>query len=52
MDNVKTDSYYIEKIQRDLEFIVNHMRNVINARRLRGRKFHWYALLFCKVEAK
>ena len=22
------DSYYIEKIRKDLEFIVNHMRNV------------------------
>ena len=28
MDNVKTDSYYIEKIRKDLEFIVEHMRNV------------------------
>ena len=28
MDNVKNDSYYIEKIRKDLEFIVEHMRNV------------------------
>ena len=28
MDNIKTDSYYIQKIQNDLEFIVEHMRNV------------------------
>lgn len=28
MDNVKTDSYYIQKIRKDLEFIVNHMKNV------------------------
>ncbi|MBO4987690.1 MAG: DUF86 domain-containing protein [Lachnospiraceae bacterium] len=28
MDNVKTDSYYLEKIRKDLEFIVKHMRNV------------------------
>ena len=28
MDNIKTDSYYIQKIQKDLEFIVEHMRNV------------------------
>lgn len=28
MDNVKTDSYYVEKIRRDLEFIVDHMQNV------------------------
>lgn len=28
MDNVKTDSYYIQKIQKDLKFIVDHMRNV------------------------
>lgn len=28
MDNVKTDSYYIEKIRKDVEFIVDHMRNV------------------------
>ena len=28
MDNVKTDSYYIEKIRKDLEFIVDHMRTI------------------------
>lgn len=28
MDNVKTDSYYIDKIRKDLDFIVKHMRNV------------------------
>ena len=28
MDNAKTDSYYIEKIRKDLEFIVDHMRNI------------------------
>lgn len=28
MDNVKTDSYYVEKIRKDLEFIVDHMQNV------------------------
>ena len=28
MDNVKTDSYYISKIRKDLEFIVKHMRNI------------------------
>ncbi len=28
MDNVKTDSYYIQKIRKDLQFIVEHMRNV------------------------
>ena len=28
MDNVKTDSYYIKKNRKELEFIVNHMRNV------------------------
>ena len=28
MDNVKTDSYYIQKIRKDLEFIVEHMRDV------------------------
>lgn len=28
MDNVKTDNYYIQKIRKDLEFIVIHMRNV------------------------
>lgn len=28
MDNVKTDSYYIEKIRKDLGFIVDHMQNV------------------------
>lgn len=28
MDNVKNDNYYIQKIKKDLEFIVTHMRNV------------------------
>ena len=28
MDNVKDDSYYIQKIRKDLAFIVDHMRNV------------------------
>ena len=28
MDNAKTDSYYIEKIRKDLKFIVDHMQNV------------------------
>lgn len=28
MDNVKTDNYYIQKIRKDLSFIVDHMRNV------------------------
>lgn len=28
MDNVKTDNYYIQKIRKDLEFIVEHMKNV------------------------
>ena len=28
MDNVKTDGYYIQKIQKDLKFIVERMRNV------------------------
>ena len=28
MDNIKNDAYYIQKIRKDLEFIVAHMRNV------------------------
>ena len=28
MDNVKNDNYYIQKIIKDLTFIVTHMRNV------------------------
>lgn len=28
MDNTKNDSYYIQKIQQDLEFIVHHMKDV------------------------
>lgn len=28
MDNIKNDVYYIQKLQTDLEFITNHMRNV------------------------
>ena len=28
MDNVKNDHYYIQKILKDLEFIVTHMHNI------------------------
>lgn len=28
MDNIKNNLYYIQKIRRDLEFIVTHMRDV------------------------
>ena len=28
MDNVKTDDFYINKLQNDLEFIIKHMINV------------------------
>ncbi len=28
MDNVKNDSYYVQKLKSDLEFIVTHMRGV------------------------
>ena len=28
MDNTKTDDYYIQRIRKDLKFIVEHMRNV------------------------
>ena len=28
MDNVKNDNYYIQKIRKDLGFIVEHMCNV------------------------
>lgn len=28
MDNVKNDNYYIQKIRKDLEFIVEHMHDV------------------------
>jgi len=28
MDNVKNDDYYIQKIRKDLEFVVMHMENV------------------------
>lgn len=28
MDNIKNDTYYIQKIQRDLEFIVTHMHTI------------------------
>ena len=28
MDNIKTDGYYIQKIRKDLEFIIEHMKNV------------------------
>ena len=28
MDNTKTDEYYIQRIRKDLEFIVLHMQNI------------------------
>lgn len=28
MDNIKNDNYYIQKIRKDLEFIVKHMHDV------------------------
>ena len=28
MDNTKTDDYYIQRIRKDLEFIVLHMQNI------------------------
>ena len=28
MDNIKNDTYYTQKIRKDLEFIVTHMRDV------------------------
>ena len=28
MDNIKNDNYYIQKIRKDLEFIVEHMHDV------------------------
>ena len=27
MDNIKNDTYYIQKIKKDLEFVVAHMKN-------------------------
>lgn len=28
MDNIKTDSYYVQKIIKDLTFVMSHMQNV------------------------
>jgi len=28
MDNVKNDTYYVQKLKSDLEFIVTHMRGI------------------------
>ena len=28
MDNIKNDNYYLEKIKKDIAFIVIHMKNV------------------------
>ena len=30
MDNEKSDDYYVQKIRKDLEFMVEHMKNVDN----------------------
>lgn len=47
MDNVKNDRYYIQKIRNDLQFIVQHMKDVdieeLNAMYgLRNRIVHDY----------
>ena len=31
MDNVKNDAYYIKRLKQDLEFVVTHMKNVVQA---------------------
>ena len=43
MDNIKNDSYYIQKIQQDLEFIVKHMKNVEEYKQKR-RMIPWNAM--------
>ena len=45
MDNIKTDNYYIQKIQQDLEFIVKHMKNV-DIEELNAMKSYWILCCF------
>ena len=49
MDNVKTDNYYIQKIRKDLEFIVIHMKNV-DIEELKGNEILLDSMLFRMIQ--
>lgn len=49
MDNVKTDNYYIQKIRKDLEFIVEHMKNV-DAEELNSNEILLDSMLFRMIQ--
>ena len=49
MDNIKNDAYYIQKIRKDLEFIVAHMRNV-DAEELNANEVLLDSMLFRMIQ--
>ncbi|MBE5951282.1 MAG: DUF86 domain-containing protein [Lachnospiraceae bacterium] len=49
MDNVKNDHYYIQKIRKDLEFIVIHMRDV-DAEELHANEILLDSMLFRMIQ--
>ena len=49
MDNIKNDAYYIQKIRKDLEFMVAHMRNV-DAEELNANEVLLDSMLFRMIQ--
>ena len=49
MDNIKNDTYYIQKIRKDLEFMVLHMRNV-DAEELHANEVLLDSMLFRMIQ--
>ena len=49
MDNIKTDSYYIQKIRVDLEFITAHMHG-IDIEELNGNEILLDSMLFRMIQ--
>ena len=49
MDNIKNDNYYIQKIRKDLEFIIDHMKNV-DIEELNGNEILLDSMLFRMIQ--
>lgn len=49
MDNIKNDTYYVQKIRKDLAFMVAHMRNV-DAEELNANEVLLDSMLFRMIQ--
>jgi len=49
MDNIKNDEYYVDKIKLDLEFVVEHMKNV-NQEELNANEILLDSMLFRMIQ--